>query len=81
MNCIKSLPVMIMLCTISHLTCKVIRSDQSTIPQLPHIPGAMPLTPIGEASREGTRMTIPISLPPIEQDKDIDGEKSFIKGR
>ena len=50
-----------------------IRSDQSTIPQLPHIPGAMPLTPIGEASREGTRMTIPISLPPIEQDKDIDG--------
>ena len=50
-----------------------IRSDQSSIPQLPHISGAMPLTPIGEASREGTRMTIPISLPPIGQDKDIDG--------
>jgi hypothetical protein len=31
-----------------------IRSDQSSIPQLPHISGAMPLTPIGEASREGT---------------------------
>ena len=57
-----------------------IRSDQSSIPQLPHISGAMPLTPIGEASREGTRMTIPISLPPIGQDKDIDGEKGFYQG-
>ncbi|XP_063412888.1 uncharacterized protein KIAA2012 homolog isoform X8 [Mytilus trossulus] len=50
-----------------------VRGDQSSVPQLPHISGAMPLTPIGEASREGTRMTIPVSLPPIGQDQGIDG--------
>lgn len=55
-----------------------VRGDQSSVPQLPHISGAMPLTPIGEASREGTRMTIPVSLPPIGQDQGIDGEKSQI---
>ncbi|XP_071149808.1 uncharacterized protein KIAA2012 homolog isoform X39 [Mytilus edulis] len=49
-----------------------VRGDQSSVPQLPHISGAMPLTPIGEASREGTRMTIPVSLPPIGQDQGID---------
>lgn len=34
----------------------------SSVPQLPHIPGAIPLTPIGEASREQTTV---VPLPPI----------------
>ena len=57
-----------------------VRGEQSSVPQLPHITGAMPLTPIGEASREGTRMTIPVSLPPIGQDQGIDGEIQVLLG-
>lgn len=34
----------------------------SSVPQLPHIPGAIPLTPIGEISREQTTV---VPLPPI----------------
>jgi hypothetical protein len=34
----------------------------SSVPQLPHIPGTAPLTPIGEASREQTTV---VPLPPI----------------
>ncbi|KAK3082961.1 hypothetical protein FSP39_010092 [Pinctada imbricata] len=37
----------------------------SSIPQLPQIPGALPLTPIGEASREQTTV---VPLPPIKTD-------------
>lgn len=51
-----------------------LRGDGSSVPQLPHIAGAVPLTPIGEASREGTRMTIPVSLPPISKEHGIDGK-------
>lgn len=40
----------------------------SSVPQLPHIPGAIPLTPIGEASREQTTV---VPLPPIGGKGDI----------
>ncbi|XP_056011460.1 titin homolog isoform X26 [Ostrea edulis] len=41
----------------------------SSVPQLPHIPGTAPLTPIGEMSREQTTV---VPLPPIGKDTDED---------
>lgn len=40
----------------------------SSVPQLPHIPGAIPLTTIGEVSREQTTV---VPLPPIGGKGDI----------